>query len=350
MGVCAALALSLSAAVPAQAAEAQVWAFVYADPAGVEEQGTSTRASWEASPGVSVGVTMRDTGDYRVRLEAGAANGVPVVTAASGGGKHCQVASFASAGSAEVIDVACYDDAVRDDSAFTLTFFSSVRPDSQPTIGAYGYASSNGAAVYNSAGGNVAITPDGSRVWKVRFAGGTFANDGGNVQVTGVGTQPVRCAVINWAKVTVGVEARVRCDKLTNTSAVPQWTLVYAHERSIIGKTTGLFGYLQANKPSEVEYEPDIKRNHGPNGHLHKITHNNPGKYRVNVRGPFKLPVTIHVSAGGDSDTFCALTHWEVLVAEKPEDPTGLADISCYNAAGSLADSWFTLNYYSPRP
>lgn len=352
MGVCAALALTLSAAVPAQAAEAAVWAFVYADPAGVEEQGAAT-VSWEASAGVTVGVTRGGTGDYQVRLDgivSGAANGVPVVTAASGGGRHCQVGTFTSAGSVEVIDVDCYDGVQRADSAFTLTFFSSVGADSQPLTGAYGYVASDRAASYNSAGGGVTITPDGSRAWKVRFAGGTFDNDGGNPQVTGVGTQPVRCAVISWAKYTGGVEVRVRCDKLTNTSVAPQWTLMYAHERSIIGKPTGIFGYLQAEKPSEAEYQPDIRRNRGPNGQIHTVTRGDPGQYHVEVHGSLKLPVTIHVSAGGDSQSFCVPTHWEVLVAEEPEDPTGRVDVSCYNANGDSADSVFMLNYYSPRP
>jgi hypothetical protein len=36
-------------------------------------------------------------------------------------------------------------------------------------------------------------------------------------------------------------------------------------------------------------------------------------------------------------------------VAEEPEDPTARVGVACYDAGGDPADSWFTLNYFSPR-
>lgn len=364
----AALTMTLAAAAPAAAAEAQVWAFLYADQ--LQEQG-AYKPVQAASSGVIAMVSRpssdANTGRYRVSLtnvgSPGAA-GVPIVTAANGAGVHCQVASFSLSGTTETIDVDCYAGTVRTDSRFMLSFFKSTPNDSQPMVGAYGYvfdnqptqSTYNNPPRYNSTAGAVRIfrggsgdTGTGTRwdQWTVRLYGGQFTNNAGNVQVSAVGAQPARCAVVGWGPHADGAEAQVRCDRAT-TAAVPQWTLSYTHERSIVGGTSGFFGYLQANQPSSAEYTPDPPRNRAPDGYSHTVTRDGPGRYQVQVYGPLKAPVSLHLSANGNTDNFCNLVSWTLNPNAQPDQPAGLVNLTCYDRAGTPADTLYSLNYYAP--
>jgi hypothetical protein len=120
---------------------------------------------------------------------------------------------------------------------------------------------------------------------------------------------------------------------------------VYANDRSIVGGTTGFFGYLQANEPSSASYTPNPKRNRAPSGFTHTVTRSGPGQYQAQVYGPLKVPVALHVSVNGNTDASCDLVRWSV----RPNtQPAGLVDVSCFDAAGVPADNVFSLNYYSP--
>jgi hypothetical protein len=355
----AALLLMLPAAVPARAAEAAVWVFLYADR---ESRGSYTPANQTASRGhIQATVARHGTGSYTVDLaNAGApgVTGVPVVTAVDDAGVHCQLAWFylADDETTEVVEVACYAGTVPTDSRFTLSYFRSTPPDSGAS-GAYGYVFDNQPAAttysaapsYNSAGGPVTIHhAAGTNIWTVRFAGRAFDNVGGNVQVSAVGIVPMRCSVYQWYPVSnpPGVDAQVRCDRLSTPAYTPQWTLTYTHDRSIVGGTSGFFGYLQANQPGSAFYVPDPGRNRAADpAYVHTVTRSNPGRYQAQVYGPFKEPMTAHVSVNGDTGNFCDIGSWSVTPSTQP---AGRVDITCYNAAGGPADSWFSLNYFSP--
>lgn len=341
----------LSVAVPAQAVEGEVWAFLHADQPQV--QGTYVPVVQAASGDVVAEVTNGDEGDYTVRLtnmgEMGE-QGVPMVTAAGVDGAHCQATSFEYRPSdqTEVITVGCYTGAVAIDSGFTLSFFSSTPPDSGAP-GAYGYVRNDQPALtdypgppgYNSTGGPVVISRTANG-WTVWFHGDAFRNAGGNVQVTALGKVPARCSVVGWRPVDVGVEVDVRCTTST------QWTLVYAHDRSVVGNDNGFFGYLQGNEPTSPEYTPNPERNRAPSGFIHTVTRDEPGRYQAQVYGPLTLPVALHVTANGDNDNFCVITGAEVY--EGDAQPAGTVDISCFTPEGQPHDNWFSLNYYSPPP
>lgn len=346
--VLAALML-LSVAVPAQAIEGEVWAFLYAYQPQV--QGTYVPAVQAASDDIAAEVTNGDVGDYTVRLtsmgEMGE-QGVPMVTAAGVDGVHCQATSFEYRPSdqTEVITVGCYAGAVAIDTGFTLSFFSSTPPDSG-VPGAYGYVRNDQPALtdypgppgYNSTGGPVVIARTGNG-WTVRFHGDAFRNAGGNVQVTALGKVPARCSVVGWRPVDVGVEVDVRCTEST------QWTLMYAHDRSVVGNDNGFFGYLQGNEPTSPEYTPNPERNRAPSGFIHTVTRDEPGRYHAQVYGPLTSPVALHVTANGDNDNFCVITGAEVY--EGDAQPAGRVDISCFTPEGQPHDNWFSLNYYAP--
>lgn len=337
-----ALVLIAAMAVPAQAVEAEKWAFVYVDHPKATRTYTPVNQSGSA-PGIQAQVTNRGQGVYDVLIKGGAASGVPIVTAVSDTRANCELILFRAQGSDEFIQVSCRPAASR----FTLTFFSSSPPDSGAS-GAYGYVFDDQPSLdtyanppsYNSTGGRVEIYHTaGTRIWTARFFGTPFDNLAGNVQVSALGT--ARCAVSQWDPHTLGVDAQVRCDGPDN----PQWTLVYAHNRSIVGGVSGFFGYLQANEPDSAFYTPDLNRNRAPNGFTHTVTRSGPGQYQAQVYGPLKAPVALHVSVNGNTDASCNLVRWTV---NPNTQPAGLVDISCFDAAGVPADNWFSLNYYSP--
>jgi hypothetical protein len=353
--------MAVSAAVPAQADEAEVWAFLTAD--RPEAQGTYEPTYQNASAGVGVTVTNGTTaGTYTVNLaDGGHDDGVPIVTAINAGPVHCQVAGYGNDDGDEVITVNCYNGTVLARSAFTLSFFASEGEDD--LTGAYGYvrndrptaSSYTDPPAYNSTGAAVTITrAAGTGIWTVRFLGTEFANSGGNVQVTALGTRSARCTVVKWAKdaTSTGVEVQVRCQNLAGVT--PQWTLGYVHERSIVGDLEDFFGYLQADQPDAPEdeiYIPDPNRNRGPNVVAHRVTRLDPGRYEVHVYGRLKEPIGVHATVNGDTTNFCVLTGAEVVAPPPPDPadgPSALVRLACYDTNGQLANSRFTLNYYAP--
>ncbi len=338
--VMAVLMTTVSGNGSARAAEGETWAFLFAD----QENATAAYSpeDMKASRGDIEGtVTRTGTGAYTVLLANAAAPGVPIVTAANDQGVHCQLASY-TAGSA-------------DDSKFTLSFLSSTQPgsgaagaygyilDDQPTLATY----TNPATRFNSTNGDVVITRGSDpRYWTVRFTGQSFNNTGGNVQVSALGTRPARCGVVNWTPNSAGVDAQVRCDNLSGvTSFTPQWTLVYAHGRSLVGGSGGYFGYLQADQPSATDYTPSLPRNLAPFGFAHTITRQAVGTYVAHVHGPVNQSVVVHASVNRDTDKYCTLVSWTVTSNQQQA-----ADIrvNCYTSGGAPADAWFSLNYYSP--
>jgi hypothetical protein len=296
-------------------------------------------------------VTNNAEGDYTVRLdnlgEMGG-QGVPMVTAVGVDGVHCQLTSFEYQPSdqSELISVACRAGAVAIDTGFTLSYFASSPPDSG-VPGAYGYVRNDQPELadyaeppgYNSTGEPIRISRSTSG-WVVRFHGDRFRNSGGNVQVSALGAQPARCTVVGWSPVDVGVEVKVRCTEST------QWTLMYAHDRSIVGNDDGFFGYLQGNEPTSPEYTPNPDRNRAPTGFIHTVSRGEPGRYQAQVYGPVKLPVALHVTVNGDTDDFCVITG--AVVYPDSVQPAARVDVSCFTADGEPHDNWFSLNYYSP--
>jgi hypothetical protein len=347
------VALVLSAlsmvTVSAQArVQAGGWSFLYADMETAAEYEPTNQA------GVKGSVTKTGTGRYQVDLTAAGAAGIPMVTAVKGEtavreeGVHCQLASFNS----DVrIHVDCYRGAVLTDSRFMLTFLSP--PAGGEADGAYGFVYSGATTMrYPDA---VEVLPETDQgITTVRFHDDAFVNSGGNVQVSAVGSLPARCAVVRWLEEDQDLEdgpemvVEVKCQNLSDQPAFrPQWTLVYTHERSVVGGDGGFFGYLQAEKPDhDGEYTPKPERNYAPFDFKHTVTRSVDGRYRVQVHGPVANKSILHVSANGGSDTFCEVTDFNVA----PINPqrAGTVDVACFDSAWNLVNSKFTLNYYSP--
>ncbi|MBP2319843.1 hypothetical protein JOF56_000228 [Kibdelosporangium banguiense] len=343
---------ALMSALPAKAVEAQVWAFLYADRLATASYQPANQAA--SRPDIRSSVTRTSTGAYRVNITGAGSPGVPIVTAVGGSGVHCQLTRFGQNGTAEDVLVNCYSGMQPRDSKFTLSFFYSAPPDSGAP-GAYGYVYNNEPKLttyvnpplrYNSTGGNVEIYYNpAAGIWTARFFGQAFINIAGSVQVSSAGPTPARCAIFQWYPHELGADAQVRCDPLSAAAGPPQWTLVYMHERSIVGDRNGFFGYLQANQPTSPSYTPNPDRNRAPNGLLHRITRSGPGVYQVEIYGPLKAPNTVHLTVNGNTSAFCNIVGWTL----KPgSQPAGLIDITCFDANGTPADNWFSLAYYSP--
>jgi hypothetical protein len=346
--------MAVSGTNPAQAAEARTWVFLFAN----QEQATTGYMPGNQSASnsnIQATVSRAGAGSYNVRLANAGATGVPIVTAVNNLGVHCQLTSFFRNGADEMVRVGCYQRDVLTDSKFTLSFFSSTPPDSGAP-GAYGYVIDDKPTVatytnppsYNSTGGRVEIYHDAkdARIWTARFFGQAFNNIAGNVQVSSYGLMPARCGVFQWYPHALGVDAQVRCDSLSSvTSFTPQWTLVYANDRSVVGGSTGFFGYLQADQPFADFYTPSVPRNRAPNGLTHTISRGGEGRYQAQIYGPIKEPVIAHATVNGHTDSYCTIVNWTITPNTQP---AARVDINCYTADGVLTDAWFTLNYYSP--
>jgi hypothetical protein len=347
----ATLLLGLLGAVPAQAAEARVWVFLLADRQGATDTYIPTQQD-SSQTGVQGRVTRLGPGGYRVDLAgAGAAAGIPMVTAVNSSNVHCQLTSFAQNGTSEVIYVGCYAGEVPTNSKFTLSFFESTPRDSG-AAGAYGYVFDNQPALatyanppgYNSTGQPIEIYRTTGNSWTVRFFGDRFRTAGGNVQVTPVGTVPARCAVTQWSAHSQGADAQVRCDRPNGGAVTPQWTLTYTDNRSIVGGAGGFFGYLQADRPTSPSYTPSEPRNRGQDGYIHTVTRSGTGKYQVQLNGPVKAPVAMQLSVNGNTDNYCVIVNWSLTGGV---EPAARVNLSCFAANGSPADSQYLLNYFA---
>jgi hypothetical protein len=263
---------------------------------------------------------------------------------------HCQLAAFNPTGSAEEIRVNCYEGDAFADSRFTLSFFASDGEGSEAT-GAYGYVLDDQPHLptypdplhYNSTGEPVEIRRSADGTWTVRFFGQEFNNNGGNVQVSALGSMPARCGIVQWSPHSLGVDARVRCVNLSSLPGfTPQWTLVYTHERAVVGDRSGTFGYLQADQPNADEpYTPPPPRNRGPRAEVHRVIPQGGGRYRVEVEGGAPPPSTAHVSVNGSVGDFCSLSGWTATQGGAN------ADIACYDEKGMPSPNVFSLLYYS---
>ncbi len=213
-----------------------------AQPGGIVDYATillghlhfSGNSSHQANKIMQLGV-----GRYEITFGGPASKGVAgtVQVTNFGAGGNCVVAGWHGTSAGELVDVDCFSaSGLRADKSFAVGYAR--RGNLTGVTGAAtadAFASRPTAASYSpavqdndTAGAHVTVQRQGSGQYLVTFAhsGGPYPADGGDVQVSAVGTSDRYCYVVNWGA-TVSPQALVNCvDNLgipTDTPFTIQW-------------------------------------------------------------------------------------------------------------------------------
>jgi hypothetical protein len=154
------------------------------------------------------------TGRYQITMPGPATRGVTgtvKVSPAGGAAGDCEIAGWHGTSGGQVVDVDCFSvTGARQNKFFTITY---VRHDNLlgrgSLAGAYAYADRRTAGRYqprtqydSHRGARVTVTRVGLARYKVQFdgVGGPAAVNGGDVQVSTVGTSDHHCSVFQWVQ------------------------------------------------------------------------------------------------------------------------------------------------------
>src|SRR5437588_1037230 len=184
-------------------ATGSLWGYVWANQPATASY-TPDPAFQKNSTGGTNTVHRTGRGRYEVRFpRLGAAQGTVDVTAYGSTDRYCKAASWSSAGTAQMVDVICYDGAgQRANSQFDAAY---VRTTGRKRF-RFGYVFANRPRAasytpslprqYNSKGGLNHVTRTGTGSYTVHLPG--LQTGGGNVKVTPVGSGPNTCKVKTW--------------------------------------------------------------------------------------------------------------------------------------------------------
>jgi len=165
-----------------------------------------------------------------------------------------------------------------------------------------------------------------------------LAASAGTVQVTAYGADAAHCKVASWAPFGANQRIRVRCFTAAGAPTDSQFNLSYAN-------LTGTGGYPLAyvfnSQPASASYTPPLNYQFNSTGASNTITKlAGAGRYMVSLPGlAAAIAGNIQVTAYGTGSEWCTLWNW---------GPNGTAQhvqVQCYNAAGTLVDSKFTVSY-----
>jgi len=279
------------------------------------------------------------------------------VTAFASFGQRCQVEGWGPSGTTLQVWIRCNNVAgTPTNLPFTASYVRRAGTPGQE--GGYVWANQPSAAInvpytpsltyqWNSAGGDVSITHTGTGSYSVLFPNQNFF--GGTVEVTAYGAGTDYCKVQNWGPASGGQQVNVRC---FTTNGTPWDTLFTAKFTRGSLNNTGSFAYAWASDPSNPnEYTPSttyqlVSLTSGC-GQLTRgpvtIKRSQTGKYAVKFNGFPTLsnfPSHVKVTAYGSGGQACRINSWG-------GSTNTVADVSCFDAAGNAADSYFTISLSS---
>lgn len=302
-------------------------------------------SQWHASnpSGGVVTITRNDVGDYSVRFggldRLGVGGGNVQVTANGSQPFRCKVVEWLG----EDVDVRCFDP-----FGFPVDwqFFLLVTRALEDTTGlAYAWAdlpaspsyTANPIYAHNPGGGDVEIGRASPGRYEVTFPGlAETSTNGGNVIVTAQGTGSEHCKVASWSDDAVDV----RCFDTDGAVADSRFTVLYTKPAVT---TPDLFFVWADDAGAEGPYQPDPAYAYDASGGTVSVLRDDVGVYRVTFPGLDELTVEgdghLQVTAyGTDADTCrCVGTSGEVM------------NVSCFDTAGSPADSLFSALFVAPE-
>ena len=164
---------------------------------------------------------------------------------------------------------------------------------------------------------------------------------GGVVHVTAYGGNH-HCKVQNWYPTVGGQLVNVRCFNNTGSAANGRFTVLYYKNTTKGDYYTD--GYLWANNPTAASYTPSSTYQSNSGDVLNTVTRLSTGRYRVNmptmnISSGENTGGTVMVTAYGSNSDRCKVRSWYFSGADLN------ANVDCYNSAGSLTDSRYTLSF-----
>jgi hypothetical protein len=299
------------------------------------------------STGYANTVTRIGTGLYRVAmpgLGTDQPSGNVQVTAYGGTANRCKVQSWVRSGITLYVTVRCHTAAgALANTQFVVQYFRAGAGNPQQQ--AYLWAHSPSSAAYypsryysfNSRGGTNYVTRSSAGVYQAHLPG--FTRVGGNVQVTGYGSDSRYCKVSSW-----GVSAvTVRCFTAGGVPADSMWSLRYTDLHVANDARRG--AYVWANNPTSLLYTPSATYRWHSQGNTITIARSGTGSYQVRIpnMAAYNRTSTMVTGYSGSSAT-CAVGSWT-------SNGVGGTNVRvyCRTATGALTNAYFTLSYLTNR-
>jgi hypothetical protein len=332
-----------------------VWAYAWAQQATgtfIADPSYSRNSSGDFfGQGVDNTITQLGTGWYHVRFPGiGTATGGNVqVTAYGSGSQRCKVQSWTNGGGDVDVYVYCYTaGGAAIDTRFSVAYVR--KSGTGATDEAYVWANDPAAASYtpnltyqfNSSGAQNTIVRQGVGVYAVTLPGQTAA--GGTVEVTAYGLDSDYCKVSSWVQSGSDTVARVRCFDTTGAPSDSRFTLNFARASSPNGGLA--YSYAWANDPDAASYTPDLSYQKGfISGDVGDVVtditagRTSTGRYFVNLPGMSATGSNVQITAYGSGSEYCKVVRWhdDAVITQ--------ANVACFDAGGTPADSRFVIVY-----
>jgi len=199
---------------------------------------------------------------------------------------------------------------------------------------------------WNSAGGNNTIQRTGTGSYSINFPNQNFL--GGTVEVTAYGFGNEYCKVQNWFPNGSNQQVNVKCFAPNGTPADSLFTAKFT--RGSLNSTNS-FAFAWADQPSSPSYTTNSLYQFASVasscGQLTRgpitITRSSTGRYSVKFNGfptTSSFPSHVKVTGYGSGADTCKVLSWG-------GNPVTTADVSCFDAAGNAADSFFVITLSS---
>lgn len=191
----------------------------------------------------------------------------------------------------------------------------------------------------NSTGAKNTVTRSSAGWYTVTFPGLARSESGGTVNVTAYDQGTSACEVTSWGQDgNGGISVGVLCTDTNGSPADSYFDATYS-----VPPTSGLAGYVWADSPTSASYTPSPYYQFNSKGLTNTIARNGTGSYVVRLPGLGSSHGTVKVTAYGGSGNRCKVTGWG------PSAGAQFVGVACFNAAGALADSYFTMTFANKR-
>lgn len=224
------------------------------------------------------------------------------------------------------------------------------RPACPPatSLTGWAYADQESAATYTPSGSfNSASQPNAASrtstgAYRVVLGGLGADGVGGIVHVTAHQDDASSCAVEGWAPDMGTQQIDVRCVDGSGAAVAARFDVVWTRPAPGQGPRASLW----ADTPTVDEYVPDVTYQSNSTGALNSVMRLSAGTYRATLPGiATGTNVGVMLSAYGSSGARC-----RVLDYGLDGDSRFGVDVECLNAAGSPADTQFTLSAFRDGP
>lgn len=208
----------------------------------------------------------------------------------------------------------------------------------QPTAASYTPSTSYQSS---SAGTTATVRRSSTGAYQVTFPG--LGGGGGDVQVSAYGSSDGFCQVGGWGG-SPDLSVWVYCFSSSGARADRTFTVQYFREsRTGELNDAGATSYLWANSATLSSYVPSSYYAYNDTGASHQIVRFGTGQYEARLPGMVGGGGHAQVTAYGSSATRCNAAYWY------PNGEGASVHVRCYDAAGALKDSQFTLLFTHHR-